>query len=119
MKKLFLVPMACILFAVSACAGTTGEKIAQQITYTIGNSLAVAEQAGKQYASGDFGTPKADILTNIAKYDNVAKTAMDKAIADAKAGNALSGAEQVAATQAVELFISYLQSNGITVKTSN
>lgn len=119
MKKLFLIPMAFVLFSVSACAGETGETIAQQITYTIGNALSVAEQAGKQYASGDFGTPKADVLTNIEKYDNVAKTAMDKAITDAKAGNSLTGAEQVAATQAVELFVNYLKSQGVTVATSS
>lgn len=119
MKKLFLIPVALLTLSVSACANTTGEKVAEQISYTIGNTLAVAEKAGQQYTNGDFGTPKADVLTNIAKYDNVAKTAMDKAISDSEAGNALSGAEQVAATQAVELFVNYLQSQGITVNTAN
>lgn len=114
--KIALIPFAALSFlGLAACS----EKIAEQAVYTGGNTLAVADQAAAQYASGEFGTPKKDVLENIAKYEASAYTAVDKVVADAKAGNALSSAEQEAATTAITAFTTYLSSQGISVKTSN
>lgn len=114
MKK--LIPLFAVL-SLAACGNA--ETVTEQAVYTAGNTLAVAEQAGAQYAEGDFGTPKADVLEQIQKYDNVAKSAMDTVIADSKAGKALTSVEQTAATNAIELFVKYLASQGISVKSSN
>lgn len=110
MKK--ILPLFAIL-ALAACGNS--EKVTEQAVYTIGNTLAVAEQGATEYAEGKFGTPKADVLEQIQKYDNVAKSAADTVIADSKAGNALTSVEKTAATNAIELFVKYLASQGVTV----
>lgn len=116
MKK--LLPFALIL-SLAACSNTTAEKITEQAVYTITNSYAVAETAAKQYAEGQFGTPKAEILTQIQKYDNIAYSATETVVADSKAGKALTSVEQTAATDAIEVFVKYLASQGISVKSSS
>lgn len=114
MKK--LIPLFAIL-ALTACGNQ--EKVTEQAIYTGGNALAVAETAASQYAQGNFGTPKVDVLEQIQKYDNVAKSAVDTVITDAKSGKALTSVEKVAATNAIDLFVNYLESQGITVKSVN
>ena len=115
MKKILLPMMALSFIGLTACS----EKIAEQAVYTGGNTLAVAEQAAAQYAAGDFGTPKKDVLENIEKYDNAANDAVSKVVTDAKAGNALTSTEQEAASTAITAFTTYLASQGISVKSSN
>lgn len=114
--KTVLLPFVALSFL--GCAACS-EKIAEQAVYTGGNTLAVADQAAAQYANGEFGTPKKEVLENIAKYEEAAYTAVNQVVTDAKAGNALTSAEQEAASTAITAFTTYLSSQGISVKASN
>lgn len=115
MKKILIMSLLCFPLLLANCS----EKVTEQTTYTLGNAFSVAEQAADQYTKGSFGTPKADVLEEIEKYDNAAYKAIEKVTTAAAAGNSVTTTDEVAATTAIEALITYLESQGVTVNTDS
>lgn len=98
------------LASLAACSTTSQSQATAAIeaVYTVDASIA------NQYKKGELGiAPSADVVAQIQEIDNLAKPRLDSIRTAARNGQALSVAEEIAATDAVNKLTTLLQKLGL------
>lgn len=103
------------LASLTACSATSQSQAVASVeaVYTVDATIA------NQYKNGELGIkPSADVVAQIQAVDNLAKTRIDAVRTAARDGKALSVAEEMATTDAVNALTSLLQKLGLLKSTS-